>query len=166
MAEWSKAVDLSLPKQLYWSDPLIQGSADADVGGKLTHDEVVMIVDFCLNPFKETSPEERKKVLQKVAPINGTASIGPDAKQDLEKLTEDELKILNHIRAKQMLGMENIFNLNHFGSDGIVGLAPTLKRGNLGVVAKAAKDTLSKLEFLVVALQVPVEEAEPTPAAA
>jgi len=145
---------------------VIQGTADADVGGKLTHDEVAKTVDFCLNAFKETSPEERKKVLDKVATINGTASIGPDAKQDLEKLTEDELKILNHIRAKQMLRMEDTFNLNHFGSDAIDGLAPNLVTGNLGLVAKATKDTLSKLEVPVVDLLVQVEETEPISAAA
>ncbi|MCJ1430339.1 hypothetical protein MMC29_008257 [Sticta canariensis] len=146
--------------------PIIQGTADADVGGKLTHDEVVKTLDFCLNAFKETSPEERQKVLDKVAALNGTASIGTDAKQDLEKLTEDELKILNHIRAKQMLRLEDTFSLDHFGSDAIDGLAPNLKRGSLGLVAKATKDTLSKLDVPVVDLLVQVEETEPVSAAA
>lgn len=136
------------------------------MGGKLTHDEVVKTVDFCLNAFKETTPEERQKVLDKVAAINGTASINPDAKEELEKFTEDELKILNHIRAKQMLRMEDTFSLNHFGSDAIDGLAPNLRRGTLGLVAKATKDTLSKLEVPVVDLLVQVEESEPITAAA
>lgn len=136
------------------------------MGGKLTHDEVVKTVDFCLNAFKETSPEERKKVLDKVAAINGTDSMGSDGKQDLEKLTEDEVKILNHIRAKQMLRMEDTFNLNHFGSDAIDGLAPNLQRGKLGLVAKSKEDTLSKLEVPVVDLLVQVEATEPISAAA
>lgn len=159
--------------ELIWEDVLtflivIQGTADADVGGKLTHDEVVKTLDFCLNAFKETSPEERQKVLDKVAAINGngTAMVGAGEKQDLEKLTEDELKILNHIRAKQMLRMEDTFNLNHFGSDAIDGLAPNLKTGSLGLVAKSTKDTLSKLEVPVVDLLVQVEETEPISAAA
>lgn len=145
---------------------VIQGTADADVGGKLTHDEVAKTVDFCLNAFKETSPEERKKVLDKVATINGTTSIHPEAKQDLEKLTEDELAILNNIRAKQMLRMEDTFSLNHFGSDAINGFAPNLKTGNLGLVAKATEDTLSKLDVPTVDLLVQVEETEPISAAA
>ena len=166
----SGRVWLSL-SELIWEDFLtcfivIQGTADADVGGKLTHDEVVKTVDFCLNAFKETSPEERQKVLDKVAAINGTATVGAGEKQDLEKLTEDELKILNHIRAKQMLRMEDTFNLNHFGSDAIDGLAPNLKTGSLGLVTKATKDTLSKLEVPVVDLLVQVEETEPISAAA
>lgn len=136
------------------------------MGGKLTHGEVVKTLDFCLNAFKETSPEERKKVLDKVAAINGTTSSGPDAKQDLEKLTEDELKILNHIRAKQMLRMEDSFNLDSFGSDAIGGLAPNLKKGSLGLVAKSTNDTMSKLDAPLFNLQVHAEESEPISAAA
>lgn len=170
----SDRVWLSLPpplREIYWeyfltSIIVIQGTADADVGGKLTHDEVVKTVDFCLNAFKETSPEERQKVLDKVAAINGTDKVGVVEKENLEKLTEDELKILNHIRAKQMLRMEDTFNLDHFGSDAIDGLAPNLKTGSLGLVAKATKDTLSKLEVPVVDLLVQVEETEPISAAA
>lgn len=170
----SDRVCLFLPsslREVFWEDFLtsiivIQGTADADVGGKLTHDEVVKTVDFCLNAFKETSPEERQKVLDKVAAINGTDTVGVVEKQDLEKLTEDELKILNHIRAKQMLRMEDTFNLDHFGSDAIDGLAPNLKTGSLGLVAKSTKDTLSKLEVPVVDLLVQVEETEPISAAA
>lgn len=145
---------------------VIQGTADADVGGKLTQDEVVKTVNFCLNAFKETSPEERQKVLDKVAAINGTATVGAGENQALEKLSEEELKILDHIRAKQMLRLEDTFNLNHFGSDAIDGLAPNLKTGSLGLVAKANKDTLSKLEVPVVDLLVQVEETEPVSAAA
>lgn len=143
---------------------VIQGTADADVVGKLNHDEIVKTVDFCLNAFKETSPEERKKVLDKVAAMNGTASSDLAAKQDLEKLTEDELKILNSIRAKQMLRMEDSFSLNHFGSDAIGGLAPNLKRGALGLVAKSTNDT--KLAAPVIDLLVQVEETEPISTAA
>ena len=138
------------------------------MGGKLTHAEVVKTVDFCLNAFKETTPEERKKVLDKVAAINGTtASVNPDSKENLEKLTEDELKILTNIRAKQMLRMEDTFNLDHFGSDAIDGYAPNLKRGNLGLVAKATKDTLTILQVPVVDLLVQVkDEGKPVEAAA
>lgn len=137
---------------------VIQGIADADVGGGLTQNEVVKTVDFCLNAFKDTSPEERQKVLDKLQTINGTASIHPDSKEDLEKLTEDELKILNHIRARQMLRMEDTFNLNHFGEDAIEGFAPQLKRGKLGLVPKGPIDASSKLEAPIVDLLAQVEE--------
>ena len=141
---------------------VIQGTADADVGGKLTQDEVVKTVDFCLNAFKETSPEERQRVLDKVAALNGVT--GSDAKSDLEKLSEDELKVLNHIRAKQMLRMEDSFNLNHFGSDAIDGLAPNLKTGSLGLVPKS-QDSTSKLEAPTIEVLNLVEETESISAA-
>ena len=145
---------------------VIQGTADADVGGKLTHEEVVKTVDFCLNAFKETTPEERKKVLDKLASINGVTSVGDDSKESLEKLTEDEVSILTNIRAKQMLRMEDSVNLKHFGSDAINGLAPNLVTGKLGLVAKSEKETLSKLDAPVVDLLIQVKEAAPISAAA
>lgn len=136
------------------------------MGGKLTHEEVVKTVDFCLEAFKETTPEERKKVLDKVVAMNGVTSMGVDSKQDLEKLTEDEVNILKNIRAKQMLRMEDTVNLKHFGSDTIHGLAPNLVTGKLGLVAKSDKETLSKLDVPVVDLLVQVKEAAPISAAA
>ena len=145
---------------------VIQGAADADVGGKLTHEEVVRTVGFCLNAFKETTPEERKKVLDKVAAMNGVTAMGSDSKQEMEKLTEDEVNILTNIRAKQMLRMEDSVNLKHFGSDAIDGLAPNLVSGKLGLVIKSDKETLSKLNVPVVDLLVQVKEAAPISAAA
>ena len=139
---------------------VIQGTADADVSGKLTHEEVVKTVEFCLHAFEATSPEERQKVLEKVATINGASSTIPDDKANLEKLTEDELKILNHIRAKQMLRFEDGLNLNHFGSDAIDGLIPNLKRGSLTLVTQG-KDTLSKLEVPIIDLLDQVKEDVP-----
>jgi hypothetical protein len=134
---------------------VIQGTADADVGGRLTQGEVAQTVDFCLNAFKETSPEERQKVLDKMKSINGGASI--QAKEDLEKLTPEELEILNHIRARQMLRMEDTFNLKHFGSDAIDGFAPNLVRGKLGLVPKSS-DSRSKLDAPVVDLLAMVKD--------
>ena len=106
-------------------------------------------------------------MLDKVAALNGTDNVGQQPKKEaLEKLTEDELQILQHIRAKQMLRMEDTFNLQHFGSDPIDGFAPHLERGSLGLVAKSSKDIISKLEVPVVDLLVQVEETEPIAAAA
>ena len=138
--------------------PVIQGFADADVGGKLTQGEVVKTVDFCLNAFAETSPEERQKVLDKIKAINnGDSNVQLKNHEDLEKLDEDELRILNSIRARQMLRMEDTFNLDHFGSDAIDGFAPNLRRGKLGLTPKA-DDGRSKLDAPVVDLLAAVEE--------
>ena len=92
--------------------------------------------------------------------------MGADNKQDLEKLTEDEVNILTNIRAKQMLRMEDTVNLKHFGSDAIDGLAPNLVTGKLGLLVKSEKETLSKLDVPVVDLLVQVKEAAPISAAA
>lgn len=141
---------------------VIQGTADADVGGKLTHEEVVKTVDFCLHAYKETSPEERQAVLDKVAKLNGSKASVLDEKANLERLTEDEMKILNHIRAKQMLRFEDTLNLNHYGADAIHGLAPNLKTGSLGLVPEG-KDVLSKLEVPILDLLDQVKEKDPEP---
>ncbi|KAH8804523.1 CrpH protein [Xylogone sp. PMI_703] len=143
--------------------PIIQGTADADVGGRLTQSEVVKTVDFCLNAFQDTTPEERQKVLDRLKTINGGTSYNVDNKEDLEKFDEDELRILNHIRARQMLRMEDTFNLNHFGSDAIAGYAPNLRTGKLGLVPKADVDSRSKLEAPVVDLLAMVDEPETAP---
>ena len=99
--------------------------------------------------------------------MNGvTSSVGTDSKEDLEKLTEDEVNILTNIRAKQMLRMEDSVNLKHFGSDAINGLAPNLVTGKLGLLEKSDKETLSKLDAPVVDLLIQVKEAAPISAAA
>ena len=119
-------------------------------------------MDFCLEAYKETSPEQRKAVLDKVACITeGNAGV-IDEKANLEKLTEDELKILNHIRAKQMLRFEDTLNLNHYGADAIDGLVPNLKTGKLGLVPEG-KNTLSKLEVPTLDLLDQVKDKEPEP---
>lgn len=142
--------------------PIIQGTADADVSGKLTHEEVIKTVDFCLEAYKETSPEERKAVLDKVATITEGNKGVIDEKANLEKLTEDELKILNHIRAKQMLRFEDTLNLNHYGADAIDGLVPNLKTGKLSLVPEG-NNRLSKLEVPTLDLLDQVKDKEPEP---
>ena len=79
----------------------------------------------------------------------------------MEKLTEDELSILNNIRAKRMLRMEDTFNLNHFGSDAIDGYSPNLKKGSLALRANAPGEGRDKLDAPVVDLLTMVKEADP-----
>lgn len=118
---------------------------------------MVKTVDFCLNAFKEVTPEERQKVLDKVKAMNGTTSV--DRKEDLERLTTAELEVLNNIRAKQMMRIEDTMNLNGFERDTIDGYAPNLKRGSLGLVRRDADEAvLEKLAAPVVDLLVQVKE--------
>ncbi|KAL9114949.1 MAG: hypothetical protein Q9227_001192 [Pyrenula ochraceoflavens] len=138
--------------------PIIQGKADADVGGKLTQDEVVKTVDFCLNAFQETSPEERSQVIDKLKSIQASSSTDKDTKEDLAKLTEDELRVLNNIRAKQMLRMEDSFNIDSFGQTAIDGYAPNLQRGKLGLVHKGMTNGASQLDAPIIDLLAMVED--------
>ncbi|KAH8588733.1 hypothetical protein B0O99DRAFT_524430 [Bisporella sp. PMI_857] len=132
--------------------PIIQGTADADVSGRLTQTDVTKTVDFCLNAFQEVTPEEREKVLAKIQQLNGNANVPVEATEDIEKFTEDELRILKHIRAKQMLRLEDQFNIDHFSEDAIDGYVPNLRRGTLGLVAKSDISSKSKLDAPIVDL--------------
>lgn len=138
--------------------PIIQGKADADVGGKLTQDEVVKTVDFCLNAFQETSPEERQNVLEKLKSIKNDSSTDKDTKDDLARLTEDELRVLNNIRAKQMLRMEDSFNIDSFGQTAIDGYVPNLTRGKLGLHRKGNISGADQLDAPIVDLLAMVED--------
>lgn len=101
-------------------------------------------------------------MLDKVATITENNKGVLDEKANLEKLTDDELKILHHIRAKQMLRFEDTLNLNHYGGDAIDGLVPNLRTGSLGLVPEA-KNKLSKLELPTLDLLDQVKEKEPEP---
>ncbi|KFA75658.1 hypothetical protein S40288_08563 [Stachybotrys chartarum IBT 40288] len=111
--------------------PIIQGLADADVGGKLTQGLISKSVDFCFHAFQEITPDVRQAVLDKLDSVKSDP--GVETKQDLEKLSEDELAILRTIRARQMLRTEDTMNITSFASDVIEGYAPRLVCGSLGL---------------------------------
>ena len=77
--------------------------------------------------------------------INGAAIASHDDKAnekriqekervDPEGLSEDELRILKTIRARQMLRSEDTMSIDNFSQDNINGWAPLLKRGSLTLV--------------------------------
>jgi hypothetical protein len=132
---------------------VIQGTADADVGGKLTQTQVTNTVNFCLNAFDQTAPEDADRVMKKLESLGGDPK-----KEDLEKLDAEELKILNHIRARQMLRIEDQFHVDNFAKDAIAGYVPNLKRGNLGL--RPQEDTRNKLAAPIVDLLRLVDENE------
>ncbi|CAN8099335.1 unnamed protein product [Discula destructiva] len=111
--------------------PIIQGHADTDVGGKLTQGLVSKSVDFCLHAFDDVTPEAHKAVLDKIDKVRVEA--GNETKQDLEKLNEDELRVLRTIRARQILSAQEAVNMDGFSQGVIDGLAPQLVRGTLGL---------------------------------
>ena len=58
---------------------------------------------------------------------------GNETKEDLEKLNEDELRVLRTIRARQILSAEESVNIDGFSQGIIDGFAPQLVHGNLGL---------------------------------
>lgn len=90
----------------------------------------------------------------------------PRISKTWEMLNEKELEILNHVAAKQMLKIDDMFSLENFGSDAIDGLVLNPVRGKLGHVSGAKKNKASDLEAAVQDLLVQVPKIEPISSAA
>ncbi|KAG7291125.1 hypothetical protein NEMBOFW57_001135 [Staphylotrichum longicolle] len=114
--------------------PIIQGLADADVGGKLTQNLVEKTVEFCFHAFDDVAPDAREKVLGKLNPDR------IETQEDLERLNEDELVMLRTIRARQILRTEDFMNIDNFSQDAVDGFVPRLIRGNLGLAKVASRN--------------------------
>lgn len=138
---------------------VIQGTSD--INGKLSQEEVCKTVDFCFQAFKPVDEAEKRKVLQKLETVSveqdTTTGSEPAPQKQTAKmleanLNEDETRILNGIRARQMLKAEDTMNIQHVAADVIDGRRINLERGNLGLVEpsageqmKAAEDIMAKL---------------------
>ncbi|KAL8749484.1 MAG: hypothetical protein Q9199_007654 [Rusavskia elegans] len=130
--------------------PIIQGTSD--INGKLTQAEISKTVDFCFNAFRPVDEAEKKAVLKKLENVsleqNDPASDGSKPKQTVEMLeatlTEDETRILNTIRGRQMLRSEDTINIENLAADVIDGRRINLERGSLGLVEPSA--TVEKKE--------------------
>lgn len=119
------------------------------MNGKLSQEELSNTVDFCLNAFEHHAPEKHQAVLKKMetAVFNDGAQNAPslavtsekEAKVqekvivDPEGLSPDEVKILNTIRARQMLRVQDTMSIKSFTTDTINGLSPLVQRGSLGL---------------------------------
>lgn len=145
--------------------PIIQGTAD--VGGKLTQDELNKTIDFCLNAFQHHDAESREAMISKMKAHEEEAKLQGEveakAEIDPDSLTPEEMQVLKTIRARQMLRTEDVINIDSFSGDAIDGFAPRIKHGELGLrkpeiassgpaapkmdlFAKAKEDTEQKTE--------------------
>lgn len=115
---------------------VIQGTADTNTA-KLSKGEIADTLDFCLNAFQPTDPTVRNAVLEKVDGSNKS----DDSK---EQLSDNELKVLKSIRARQMLRTEDTINIDNFSVDAIDGMVPVLNRGALGLVKREDEVVLKK----------------------
>lgn len=130
------------------------------MGGELTQDEISKTVDFCLNAFQPTAPEDAEAVMRKMERINDQAAqasastdgkTGEKGEEPQETLTADELRVLKSIQARQMLRTEDGLHINNFATDVIDGMAPMVKRGSLGLIkATASEVALDKPAVMIV----------------
>ncbi len=124
------------------------------MGGKLSQEEVSKTVDFCLNAFEQHAPEKQQAVMKKMetamlannaeaptppASTETEAAVEQKAVVDPEGLSPDELRILNTIRARQMLRREDTLSIDSFSNDSINGYVPIVKTGSLGLMKVAPK---------------------------
>ena len=125
---------------------VIQGTADT--GAKLSQEELSKTINFCLSAFDAHDKDKHQEVIKKMEQqkfIAGAAVATHDdianekriqekSEMDPEGLSEDELKILKTIRARQMLRTEDTMSIDNFSNDNINGYSPVLKRGELTLV--------------------------------
>lgn len=138
---------------------VIQGTSD--ISGKLSQEEVCKTVDFCFQAFKPVDEAEKRRVLQKLESVSleqdDKAGDAPKAKKTAQmleaNLTEDETRILNAIRARQMLKAEDTMDIEHLAADVIDGRRINLERGALGLVkpgiAERKKDQVDVMALLI-----------------
>ncbi len=138
---------------------VIQGTSD--LNGKLSQAEISKTVDFCFHAFRPVDEGEKRAVLQKLETLSleqdDSAGNATKPKQTVEmleaNLTEDETRILNTIRGRQMLRSEDTMNIENLAADVINGRRINLERGSLGLVEPSAadkkKDTVDILALMV-----------------
>ena len=114
----------------------------------MTQEELSNTVDFCLNAFEAHGSDKHQEVVKKLEQqklTNGAAIATHDDPQnekriqqksmvDPEGLSEDEMRILKTIRARQMMRTEDTMSIDNFSSDNINGFKPFLKTGYLALV--------------------------------
>lgn len=94
-------------------------------------------VDFALQSIQKFTPAQQKAVLDKVQ----HAGHQPET---LEKLSEDEIHILNELVEKQLAVTKTEKNLSNIANDVINGLTPNLVRGKLTLVKKERMDAVDE----------------------
>jgi hypothetical protein len=108
--------------------------ADADQTDRHTQERAASTVDFALGVYHQATPEEQKAVLDKAA----KAAQEPE---ELEKLTPDEIQVLQNLRERQLKFFKHEKNLEHFTSDPIDGFIPNLVRGSLGLTTRIKSES-------------------------
>ncbi|KAF9485500.1 FAD/NAD(P)-binding domain-containing protein [Pholiota conissans] len=117
--------------------PVIQGTAD--VGHRLSEDELQKTMDFCQNIFAPTTPEMYASVQARVSPelMSPTGPIMTSA--DLDRILDpgdiDAKLVLSEINARKAIHPMYSATVN-FGVEYHRGLTAVMKHGKLGLVGK------------------------------
>jgi len=115
--------------------PVIQGTAD--VGKRLTEDELVKTMEFCRHIFAPTTPEMYQSVSQRVDPELMSPSGKLMTSEDLDHLLDPsdyEAKlVLSEINSRKAIHpmYDAAF---HFGHETLHGLTAVIKRHSVGLV--------------------------------
>lgn len=83
-----------------------------------------------MNYFKDLAPDQRQSVLVKLGKIKHQSK---DTVEDLKQLSEEELNVLEIIRARQMLPIDEVVGMTDISQDIYDGLQPRVSRGSLGL---------------------------------
>ena len=134
MPLWQPADELRLIERT-----VIQG--EADVSNGVSQTELSETIAFCANAWDGVNPKERAAILQKIQLAVDSATSKDSSSEDrnpeaiLDKvqqaLSEEEVRVMNYIRARQLLRTEDTMHIENFSTDVIDGLAPHVQRGCL-----------------------------------
>jgi len=117
--------------------PVIQGTAD--VGKKLTEDEVQQTMDFVKNVFAPTDPEMHAAVQARVDPkffkdgADGEILLEADLNRLIDPADEDAKHVLAEVNARKPIHVM-YDSQKDFGSEPINGWTVKIERGKLGMV--------------------------------
>ena len=135
---------------------VIQGSADISCG--VPQAELSENIKFCANAWDGTKPDARAALLEKIREAIdsiGGSSGEEDHRAKIEamksNLSEEEKRVLNHVRARQLLRTEDSMHIDNFSTDLIDGLAPYVHHGQLTLraaepMAVAGLDTRQRMD--------------------
>ncbi|RXW20299.1 hypothetical protein EST38_g5554 [Candolleomyces aberdarensis] len=117
--------------------PVIQGTAD--VGKKLSEDELQKTMDFCQHVFapadnditQEVASRFRPELLSVAAPVFSAEELG----QMIDPEDTDAVAVINRINSAKVLGPMWVKGPALMENEPVNGLVATLERGKLGLVA-------------------------------
>ncbi|KXX82805.1 Tryptophan 2-halogenase [Madurella mycetomatis] len=121
--------------------PIIQGTADA-AGDRLSQEELNKTLEFCAYAFEPVNGlgDEGEEAVRKAVGKDKDVYNGTDYHPDL---SPEQLKSVNHIRARKMMRTEDTMNMDSFGTDVIAGYVPRLVRGGLGLRKQPVNGTVN-----------------------